>query len=131
MLGKDFSEIDTMPAEEVILWRAYLCEPRGEARSDYHAAQVCQAIYLIATSISGGKSNIKLEDNLLKFTSVESGEVSKEDADKRTLQTVMALQSMFGGTVPGFDGEVVKRIETIENDKRANDSEGNGNRKVK
>lgn len=56
-----------MPHEELLMWRFYLAEPRGDARSDYHAAQITQAIYSIAQSFSKNSKKVKMEDCLLKF----------------------------------------------------------------
>lgn len=77
LIGKSISEIEEMPHEELILWRFYLSEPRGDARSDYHAAQITQAIYTIAQSFSKNSKKIKMEDCLLKFESPETNKVKQ------------------------------------------------------
>lgn len=99
-----------MEADEVELWQYYLSEPRGEKRSDYHAAQICHAVYTILTSFGDGKTKLKLEDNLLKFEPYKSDE---ERAEESVLKNIAVLQGMFGAS----SKPLVDKLKSVDRDK--------------
>lgn len=104
-----------MEADEVLEWRTYLSlEPRGQLRSDYHAAQICYAIYTIMSSFSGGKNKIKLKDCLLDF------EQKEKDLDKVTLKNVMIMAQAFGRNKAGIPN-LIKKIQDIEKNNEVDD----------
>tara|TARA_R110000868_G_scaffold329682_1_gene590479 strand:+ start:442 stop:732 length:291 start_codon:yes stop_codon:yes gene_type:complete len=73
---------------EINLWTQYLSmEPRGDDKSDWHAAQVTQSIYTILSSFSKNQKPPKLNDCLLKFES----ERPKSDNKKN----IMIMKAMF------------------------------------
>lgn len=106
IIGKSLSEIDDMDAVEVQMWRLYLSEPRAEDRSDYHAAQICHAIYTVIQSFSGGKVKMELEDNLLRFTTEE------EKEDQSMYKNIAALAAMFGKTGAGISSQIIDKINS-------------------
>jgi hypothetical protein len=85
-LGKSFSEIDDMDADEVLMWQTYLAlEPHGEKRLDYNAAQITQSIYTFMSILSKNSKNISIEKCLLKFQDPES----TKDQQNRNVHTML------------------------------------------
>jgi hypothetical protein len=111
MLSKTLKEVDEMEASEVELWQYYLSEPRGEDRQDYHAAQICHAIYTILASFSSQDIKLKLEDNLLKFSEIKT---EAEAAEEATLKNVAIMQAMFSKSDVGL--KLVDKLNSIEKD---------------
>jgi hypothetical protein len=107
MLSKTLKEVDEMEASEVELWQMYLSEPRGEDRQDYHAAQICHAVYTILSSFSSQDIKLKLEDNLLKFSEIKT---EAEMAEESTLKNIAIVQGMFGNE--GL--KLVDKLKSIE-----------------
>jgi len=103
-----------MDAVEVGMWRHRLSEPRGEDRADYHAAQICHAIYTVISSFSQNNIKLELEDNLLKFTS------TSESEDNTLKNNVSIIGGMFGGGE--FAMKMVDKINSI-NEKNEKDTE--------
>lgn len=80
---------DLFTVEEFEAWREYLSEPRGDARQDWHAAQVTKAISDIARAFGGGPST-SLEQFLLKFSRADQ---------KSNKELGKALVALFGGNM--------------------------------
>ena len=99
---------------EIILWKAYLqCEPHGERRNDWHAAQISHAIYTFMSGFSKSKTEIKLEDNLLKF---ESPFDKKEiDPNEATLKNIMTLTKIFNTKDKKVMPNLIAKIKEIDN----------------
>jgi hypothetical protein len=78
-LSKTLEEIDRMEASEVLLWKYYLAEPRGDRRADWHSATICHAIYTFMLGMSGDtKTKLNTRDLLLNFS--EEEEMTEEKA---------------------------------------------------
>jgi hypothetical protein len=105
LIGKSISEIEEMPHEELLMWRFYLSEPRGELRQDYHAASIVQAIYSIAQSFSKNPKKVKMEDCLLKFET-EEADMSKKVSKYKAMAEIWS--SSF------------KKKSTTKSDKKSN-----------
>lgn len=78
---------DTMPMEELNMWRIWMAEPRGEQRADWHTAQITHMIYQISQMFSRVRKNVPLKKFLLEF-----GSGIKRDR----ISQILALQKAFG-----------------------------------
>ena len=99
----------------MLLWQHYLTmEPRGEKRSDYHAAQITHAVYSFMLAMGNSKTKISLEDNLLKFKSPFDVEDPKE-IKKRELINALAIARAFGAkTLPKLEEDINKNFALQE-----------------
>jgi len=77
---------DTMPIEELNMWRIWMGEPRGEQRADWHAAQISHMIYQISQMFSRARKSIPVKKFLLEF-----GAGVKDDK----FSQLLALQKAF------------------------------------
>jgi len=96
--------VEEMPLDELQLWQLYLAkEPRGDKRSDWHAAVVSKIVHDVGQSFSRSRHNIKVDAFLLKFNNVKYA-----DSGSASLKN---LNKVLGGIIPKED---IKKAEVIE-----------------
>jgi len=97
--GESFSEVlEALPLEELFMWQRYYSEPRGDHRADYHTAQICQMINLIAKMFEKGSKPVPALD---KFLLVFKSKDEEPELDKRKqFSAFAAIATMFDGMVP-------------------------------
>lgn len=101
-----------MDAEEVVYWREYLREPRGELREDYRAAQITQAVYTFMSSFGKDSKPINLEQCMLNFEESEPVSSTGQTAEK-AMQTVAAIASAFGKGVKPFTQKMMEKLGAV------------------
>lgn len=101
-----------MDPAEVIYWREYMREPRGDARADRHAAQITQAIYTFMGAFAKGSKAVNLEDCILKFASDDNdgAETHKGQTMEQAMRTVAAIGAAFGKGARPFTRKVAEKV---------------------
>ena len=84
--------VDRLPAGELLAWRKWLMEPRGDSRADWHAAQISKCVHDVALGFNGKSNPQGLETYLLSFRMVEELEMNRRN--------MVAARSFFGKVVP-------------------------------
>ena len=90
-------------------------EPRGERRADYRSAQITHAIYTILQSFSGGKAQLSLEDNLLKF------QPPRKVDEKTSVSNALVMLQAFGrGKFSGNMNKLEEDLKMLKSDTDTN-----------
>lgn len=86
------SLVDTLPANELVIWREWLMEPRGDRRADWRAAQIAKSVHDVALGFNGKPNPQQLDSYLLSFRTLDPAETNK-----RCLESARAI---FGKVIP-------------------------------
>ena len=86
--------VEEMPADELMLWQAWMQEPRGEDRDDWRAASICQVVHSVGQSFSKSRRKIATREFKLKFEAPKTFEQRNPIADARRISRA------FGGIIP-------------------------------
>lgn len=102
-----------MEPAEILYWREYLREPRGERRADYHAAQITQAVYSVMSAFAKNAKPISMSDCLLKFEDSQGAGNAKGMTLEQAMQTVAAIAASFGKKSKPFTRKLAKKLEGL------------------
>jgi len=84
--------VDEMPGSELVMWRKYILEPRGERRADWNTATLAKAVHDVGLGFAGHKNDQQLDSYLLKFAVADPEEV--------TARNLKIARAIFGKVVP-------------------------------